>query len=105
VRDLDRPSRIDEDTVNQSAPLTTSEQVTLRRVAHGLCEADFVRRQDIDRLRALALIDTSKRMPRLTGNGKRRYESLSLAVAVVHRAAEPPWLACGDKRLERRPRR
>lgn len=91
--------------MNQSAPLTTSEQVTLRRVAHGLSEIDFVRRQDLDRLRALALIDAGARVPRLTADGKRRYAALPLAVAVGHRASEPWRLAHLGKRLERRPRR
>lgn len=91
--------------MNQSAPLTTSEQVTLRRVAHGLSEIDFVRRQDLDRLRALALIDAGTRVPRLTADGKRRYAALPLAVSIGHRASEPRPLAHLGKRPERRPRR
>lgn len=91
--------------MNQSAPLTTSEQVTLRRVAHGLSEIDFGRRQDLDRLRVLALVDPEVGVPRLTADGKRRYAALPLAVAVVHRASEPRRAPRPGKRLERRPRR
>ena len=91
--------------MNRSAPLTTSEQVTLRRVAHGLSEIDFVRRQDLDRLRALALIDADMRVPRLTAAGKGHYAALPLATTVVQRAPEPQWSARLGKRLERRPRR
>ena len=91
--------------MNQSAPLTTSEQVTLRRVAHGLSEIDFVRWRDLDRLRALALIDADTRVPRLTADRKRRYAALPLAVAVGHRASAARRQAPHCKRLERRPQR
>jgi hypothetical protein len=64
-----------------------------------------VRRRDLDRLRALALIDADTRVPQLTVDGRRRYAALPLAVAVGARASEPLRPAHLGKRLERRPRR
>jgi hypothetical protein len=91
--------------VNHSAALTTNEQITLRRVAHGLSEVDFVRRRDLDHLRTLELIDSNKRVPQLTAEGKRRYDALPLALAVMHCASRPRQPARLGGMLERRPRR
>ena len=91
--------------MNQSAHLTVNEQTTLRRVAHGLVEGDFMRMRDLEKLRALRLIDGNKRVPRLTPDGKRRYDALPQAAATLKGQPERGWLARLSGRLERRPRR
>jgi hypothetical protein len=59
-----------------NVPLTTDEEVTLRRVAYGLSEERAMRRDDLIRLRQLHLIEDGKDGPRLTTAGKQRFDML-----------------------------
>jgi len=61
------------------APLTTNEEVTLRRVAYGQSDARAMRRHDLARLHELFLIEDSKDGPRLTPAGKLRFDILPKA--------------------------
>jgi hypothetical protein len=52
-------------TSSPHAPLTTNEEVTLRRVAYGQSDARVMRGHDLVRLHKLLLIEDSKDVPRL----------------------------------------
>lgn len=56
--------------------LTDEEAITLRRIAFGQSEVRALRRDDIDRLRRLALIVASKHGFSLTASGQELVESL-----------------------------
>jgi ribosomal protein S19E (S16A) len=60
-----------------TAPLTLEEEVTLRRVAFGQSEVRAMRRADLVQLRRLGLIEDAKDGPRLTAQGKVRFDSLA----------------------------
>jgi ribosomal protein S19E (S16A) len=60
-----------------TASLTLEEEVTLRRVAFGQSEVRAMRREDLDQLRRLGLIEHGKEGPRLTAAGKVRFDSLA----------------------------
>jgi hypothetical protein len=62
------------------APLTSDEEVTLRRVAYGQSDVRAMRRQDLERLRALDLIKESKDGPVLTAAGKHCFDRLPKAM-------------------------
>jgi len=69
-------------TQSQSAPLSSNEAITLRRVAYGQSDVDCLRSQDLGRLRALKLIEGSAREPTLTADGKQRFDALPKAMAL-----------------------
>ncbi len=54
------------------APLSPNEELTLRRVAHGLADPKDLRSFDLSRLRTLALIEEGARGLRVTRLGLRR---------------------------------
>jgi hypothetical protein len=70
-------------TRSQSAPLSSNEAVTLRRVAYGQSNVDHLRSQDLTRLRLLKLIEGSAREPTLTADGKRQFDALPKAAALT----------------------
>ena len=65
--------------MTHDVPLTTEEEVTLRRVAYGQSEARDMRQRDLARLRQLLLVEDDKDGPRLTVAGKRRFDILPKA--------------------------
>ena len=64
-------------------PLTDNEEITLRRVAYGQSDIAHLRAQDLERLRALRLIDGGPRVPSLTPAGKHRFDTLAKPVALA----------------------
>ena len=62
--------------------LTNSEQITLRRVAHGQSDAFRLPAEDMARLRELLLIAGSARAPHLTPAGQRQFLTLARPVAL-----------------------
>jgi hypothetical protein len=62
--------------------LTNSEQITLRRVAHGQSDAFRLPTADMARLRELFLIAGSARAPHLTPAGQRQFLTLARPVAL-----------------------
>lgn len=72
----------------QAISLTHSEEVTLRRVAHGQSDVARLCADDLVRLRALHLIGGSAPAPRLTTEGQRRFEQLAKPIALVSLDAE-----------------
>ncbi len=72
-----------------SAPLSPNEELTLRRVAIGLSNANDLSTRDLVRLTALALIDPAGDRPRLTDLGRQRYRLLAGAPA----SADPARLS------------
>jgi hypothetical protein len=63
-------------TPASSVPLSFSEQITLRRVAHGQSDGTRLPAPDLARLRQLALIDGDVRTLQLTMAGRRRFDAL-----------------------------
>jgi hypothetical protein len=61
------------------ASLTEDEEVTLRRVAYGQSEVRSLRRHDLTRLYQMRLIEDSEEGPRLTADGKLRFDVLPKA--------------------------
>src|SRR5260221_8544276 len=68
-------------THSQAVPLSVNEQITLRGVAYGESDGVRLRAPDLQRLRELALIDGSTRVPTLTAEGKQRFDTLPKPVA------------------------
>jgi hypothetical protein len=62
--------------LTQAALLTTSEQITLRRVAHGQAIPGTLSAQDLTRLRALGLIGGPPQAPVVTADGQRCFDAL-----------------------------
>jgi hypothetical protein len=58
-------------------PLSTDEEVTLRRVAYGQSDVTHLRRNDLAHLRALDLVAGDPRVPTLTAAGKARFDQLA----------------------------
>ena len=69
-------------TCGNLAPLSPNEETTLRRVALGISKAAHLPKRDIDRLKALSLIEDKDGGLRLTTTGRERYRSLPKAAAV-----------------------
>lgn len=63
-----------------SAALSTSEEITLRRVAHGQSDVGRLPAEDLIRLRWLMLVDGHAGRPKLTPEGRRRFEALAKPV-------------------------
>jgi hypothetical protein len=58
------------------APLSPNEEVTLRRVAHGVGGWDRSPQRDLDHLRQLQLVSLLQGRPYLTALGRQRYQGL-----------------------------
>ena len=86
-------------------PLSTDEEITLRRVAHGQSNIAQLRAPDLLRLRALALIAGSARAPTLTAAGKRRFDTLSKPVAMKALDAVAELMAMVNRLTARKKRR
>ena len=74
--------------MTQTALLTTSEQITLRRVAYGQALPGTLQAQDLKRLRTLGLIDGPPQAPTVTADGQRCFETLSRPVALSDTTVE-----------------
>lgn len=61
----------------EDAPLSTDEEITLRRVAYGQSDVAHLRANDLARLRALDLVAGDPRLPTLTVAGKARFDHLA----------------------------
>ena len=71
-----------DDRPRQARPVTLSddEAITLRRVAFGESDVKTLRRGDLDRLRALQLIETLGTGVRLTLSGEEHFRALPRSV-------------------------
>jgi hypothetical protein len=67
---------------SEQTPLSSNEEITLRRVAHGQSDVAHLRPEDLVRLRSLALVDGSPRAPMLTAAGKARFDGLTKPAVV-----------------------
>jgi hypothetical protein len=65
------------------ARLSTNEEITLRRVAHGQSDVAHLRADDLARLRSLDLVAGSPRVPTLTAEGKARFDQLAKPAAMM----------------------
>jgi len=61
----------------EQTPLSSNEEVTLRRVAYGQSDVSHLRADDLARLRALDLVAGDPRVPTLTAAGKTRFDQLT----------------------------
>lgn len=86
-------------TPKQSAPLSSNEEITLRRVAFGQSDVSSLRSPDLARLRALKLIEGSAREPTLTADGKRRFDALPKAATLTEFKPHDELLAAMSRRL------
>ena len=68
---------------SDDAPLSTNEEITLRRVAHGQSDVTHLRADDLARLRSLDLVAGSPRTPTLTAAGKARFDQLAKPAAMM----------------------
>jgi hypothetical protein len=64
------------------APLNANEETTLRRVALGVSKAASLSKPDVERLRALALVEDRDGDLRLTATGRERYLALPRTVPI-----------------------
>lgn len=87
---------------DQPAPLSSDEEITLRRVAFGQSEVSSLRPQDLVRLRTLKLIEGSAGEPTLTAEGKRRFDALPKATAFTEFKPHDELLTAMTRLLEPR---
>ena len=90
---------------SEQTPLTTNEEVTLRRVAHGQSDVAHMRADDLARLRALALVAGSPRAPTLTTAGKARFDQLTKPAAVSEFNAQNELMATLGRLMARKAQR
>lgn len=69
-------------TRGRSAPLSANEEVTLRRIALGICKTSQLSQRDVERLRTICLIEDTGGSLKLTPLGRERYLALPKSVAV-----------------------
>lgn len=91
-------------TASSTAPLTAEEEVTLRRVAFGQSEVRAMRREDLARLRQLGLIEDAKDGPRLTAQGRIRFDTLAKAFSPSKTRQHEEMVAEISRRMSRLPR-
>ncbi|MBL6615192.1 MAG: hypothetical protein ISP49_12860 [Reyranella sp.] len=84
--------------------LSTSEEITLRRVAHGQSDIGRLPAEDLARLRWLMLVDGQAGRPKLTSEGRRRFEELAKPIPFSTFDAEGT-LSSLVKRLQARTRK
>ena len=92
-------------TRGQAAPLSTNEEITLRRVAYGQSDIANLRAQDLARLRALDLIKGSAHVPTLTSEGQRRFDGLPKAAMANALAPQNELMAVLGRLMARKPGR
>jgi hypothetical protein len=80
----------------QATALTPSEEITLRRLAHGQSDVGRLCAADLARLQALYLIDAA-RVPSLTDAGWRRFERLAKPVPLASFDAESELTAVVER--------
>ena len=89
--------------MNRSDPLlSTEEEITLRRVAHGQSDVAHLRAHDLARLRALDLIGGSPRVPTLTAAGKARFDQLAKPAVVMDFNAQNELAAVINRLMARK---
>jgi len=86
------------------APLSANEEITLRRVAFGQSDVTHLRAEDLERLRALALVKGSSREPALTPEGKRRFDLLPKAFTLAAYNAQNVLMDTLGRLMARKPR-
>lgn len=82
--------------------LSTDEEITLRRVAHGQSDIAHLRAHDLARLRALDLIAGSPRVPTLTAAGKARFDQLAKPAVVMDFNAQNELAATINRLMARK---
>jgi hypothetical protein len=90
---------------SEQTPLSTNEEITLRRVAYGQSDVAHLRAEDLERLRALALVAGSPRAPTLTAAGKARFDGLAKPPAVTQVNAQNELMATLGRLMARTGRR
>lgn len=90
---------------SQDAPLSTNEEITLRRIAHGQSDVAHLRAEDLMRLRSLALITGTPRAPLLTTAGKARFDQLTKPAGAAQFNAQNELLATLGRLTARKPGR
>jgi hypothetical protein len=73
------------------APLSPNEEVTLRRVALGVAKPARLSERDLERLKALSLIEEHGGGLRLTPTGRERYLALPKSAAVHQSETTPDY--------------
>ena len=63
-------------------PLSPHEEVSFRRVALGISKAELLPPRDVERLKALSLIEGNESHLRLSPTGRKRYLALPNVTAV-----------------------
>ena len=76
--------------MNQPTTLTADEEITLRRVAFGESLVSALRAPDLAQLYRLRLIEDSKDGPRLTTQGRVRFDALPKAVSLAKSSSADP---------------
>ena len=66
----------------RTAPLSSNEEISLRRVALGICQPADLPARDIARLKTLSLIEEHGAGLRLTPLGRERYLALPINSAI-----------------------
>ena len=66
----------------RTAPLSSNEEVTLRRIALGIFQAKHLPTRDVDYLVRLRLVDDDEGRLTLTDLGRERYQALPRAAAI-----------------------
>ena len=90
---------------SEDTPLSTNEEITLRRVAHGQSDVAHLRATDLVRLRSLALVAGTPRAPMLTAAGKARFDRLAKPAAVAEFNPQNELLATLGRLMARKPGR
>ena len=85
--------------------LVLSGVCSLRRVAYGESDVAHLRAEDLERLRALALVAGSPRAPMLTAAGKARFDGLAKPAAVTQVNAQNELMATLGRLMARTGRR
>ena len=87
---------------SERTPLSTDEEITLRRVAHGQSDVAHLRAHDLARLRELDLIAGSPRVPTLTAAGKARFDQLAKPAVVMDFNAQNELAATINRLMARK---
>jgi hypothetical protein len=86
----------------EQTPLSTDEEITLRRVAYGQSDVTHLRASDLARLRALDLVAGGPRVPTLTAAGKARFDQLAKPAIVTNFDAQNELAATLNRLMTRK---